>query len=70
MKLPKECEGCLTSTHKDYDSIYCSAIDHYKICPCTDCLLKSVCQSICDKYMDFDAKRHGVTKGDLYSDTT
>lgn len=72
MKVPKDCEGCLTATERFDGTIYCSDIVRYKNCPCSDCIIKGICQSVCDKYREFNLKRIRVKfkKGDLYSDTT
>lgn len=47
------CKGCLTyieGDEDDPDAIYCSKVEknHDGSCPCTLCIIKSMCMETCD----------------------
>ena len=46
--MSKECEGCISY---DYDEEYCPFQgDENEQCPCSDCILKSVCEAPCERF--------------------
>ena len=54
----KECEGCLTYIIIDIKSrkVGCSIPFKYKdiLCPCLDCIVKTVCNSTCSAYIKYN----------------
>ena len=53
----ENCKGCIEFQSSEYSS-RCLLIDSNKHnnCPCTFCLIKSMCQEPCEDYNDFMMK--------------
>lgn len=50
------CSGCSTFMIENDDKILFCAIPHKKdgkICPCSNCLLKSICEDECEKLANY-----------------
>lgn len=60
IKYPESCEGC-TTYEVDKDGCMTPplcrvAFSHKPNCPCTTCLIKTVCSSYCDEANEYEEK--------------
>ena len=55
--MNKYCKGCFTMRNEDGSERFCgNHVNNGKgECPCTNCLIKPMCNSACDDYDKFDS---------------
>lgn len=52
-------ENCITCATYKYKNQYCGHVrvnKYVDLCPCSLCLIKSMCAASCDMYLDFSEK--------------
>ena len=63
------CKGCLTNEYcDDYgnDMVECELIKYNGEgeCPCTNCIVKPMCEQVCDDFFAFKIENERVVTGD------
>jgi hypothetical protein len=70
MGFPKRhnnCNGCSWYMLGQMDLEHCSVCNKDRSCPCTECVVKPMCEDnvTCDKYLDW-IELHGYTRDGFY----
>jgi hypothetical protein len=56
--MPNYCKGCYTYHYYDNNTLFSNGCIHSQynegLCPCTDCVVKMMCNSPCEKYVRYN----------------